>query len=128
MSNIIINPRCEADRKKCTAFMRIYISKSPEYNVEIERDYVKIENTAYYSLLDEVECRVLEYFQGDYRVSLKMSDFHTDFNKEYKKDLLKWSNKEYDFWYRANSPFYQHDNLLFVLRFEAPQNFQSSCL
>jgi hypothetical protein len=125
---IIITPKCEADRAKCKAYVRVYrMSLFPENEIEIERDNITVKTSQSFHLIDEVEAQVIDWYGSDYRVHLHLSKY--DENTLYLKPFLKdLSEKEFDFWYNRYSPFHQRQELAFVLRFEAPAEFKSVCI
>jgi hypothetical protein len=110
MAAIIINPRCEADRKKCKSFIRIYERNTPENKISITTDDINITYAQNFYFVKEVQCKVSEQDGGDYRV------------------MFKYKEEEFDIWYPLNSPFYEYEKYAFVLRFEAPANFKSTCI
>lgn len=106
-----IIPKCEADRKKCQAFIRIYKRNEPELNVSIERDQIRIENSDHAFFVEEVSASISERYQGDYRLM---------FNSK--------SIGSFDNWFSVNKPLVQHAGHYLVLRFEVENGFESSCI
>lgn len=110
---IVIRPKCEADRKKCKALVRIYKQHLPENVLTIENDRISHEIKFYAHFIDEVEARCYEKYQGDYRISF----------------FSEKANLKFDSWFNSYAPYVQHyEGYLMVLRFEAPAEFKSVCI
>jgi hypothetical protein len=106
-----IVPKCEFDREKCKAFIRIYKRNEPKLTVSIERDQIRIDNSDHAYFVEEVNASVSEKYQGDYR--------------------LKFNSKSigfFDNWFPDNQPLVQHSVHYLVLRFEVENGFESSCI